>query len=185
MPTTTLGLVYPASTDNVQLWTHLQTLAESVDTLVAAGRAAEYQLIGERLQTAIISSTSAGGHVETFGATGMITATLTAGAKYKVTYSGAALGAAGDGMYMRMRYKAGATVDSAGTQLAGGIKPVSFAATGYYVPVMMVGTFTAPSSAQYTVGISADHYFGGANDASLYYSAGGTEPILLLERVKV
>lgn len=33
MPTTTNGLVYPASTANTQLWTHFQNLAESADTL--------------------------------------------------------------------------------------------------------------------------------------------------------
>jgi hypothetical protein len=38
MPTTTLGITYPASTDNVQLWTHLQQLAEDADGLIGDDR---------------------------------------------------------------------------------------------------------------------------------------------------
>lgn len=36
MPSTPNGIVYPASSDNVQLWTHFQNMANSLETLVAA-----------------------------------------------------------------------------------------------------------------------------------------------------
>lgn len=39
MPDTSLGITYPASTDSVQIWTHLQTLADDVNTLITADRA--------------------------------------------------------------------------------------------------------------------------------------------------
>jgi hypothetical protein len=40
MPDTTLGITYPPSTDHSRLWEHFQELAEDVDTLIAADRAA-------------------------------------------------------------------------------------------------------------------------------------------------
>jgi hypothetical protein len=51
MPTTALGLVYPASTDNVQVWTHIQTLATGVDTLITADRARLTTLEGRHVGT--------------------------------------------------------------------------------------------------------------------------------------
>jgi hypothetical protein len=36
MPTTANGFVYPASSDNTQLWTHFQNLADSIETKYAA-----------------------------------------------------------------------------------------------------------------------------------------------------
>lgn len=38
MPDTSLGITYPASGSNVELWTHFQTLAEDVNTLLAAAK---------------------------------------------------------------------------------------------------------------------------------------------------
>ena len=144
----------------------------------------EYKFVGRALQTASIISTNAGGHVETFTATAMITATLVAGSTYKAHYEGAASGTAGDRGVMRLRYKAGATVDAAGTVLDGGLKTTSIGSTASYISVSVGGTFVAPSSAQYTVGVSMDWSSGGANDITLYYVAGEVTPILTLERVK-
>jgi hypothetical protein len=136
-----------------------------------------------QVQTASVISTNAGGHVETFGASAMITATLISGARYYVHYRGSLTGVVGDACYTRLRYKAGATVNSTGTQLTGGISAEYTGATGSIHSVVLDGEFVAPSSAQYTVGVSIDWYAGGANDISLYAGAGVSEPLLRMCRV--
>lgn len=172
-----------APTEGMVCW--LEDVNEPyVYTGSAWDRFEEYKFLGQSLQTAVITSTNAGGHVETFGATAMVTATLVAGSTYKAHYEGSAAGTAGDKGVVRLRYKAGATVDSAGTVLDGGLKTVSINGTGAYVPVSVGGTLVAPTSAQYTVGVSMDWLSGGANDITLYYVLNEVHPILTLERVK-
>ena len=41
MPTTPLGITYPASTDHNRLWEHFQTLANKVDALMPVAYSAD------------------------------------------------------------------------------------------------------------------------------------------------
>jgi hypothetical protein len=85
MPTTSLGIRYPASTDNYRPHTDMQNLATDVDTL----------LVGEgpiqrRVATNIVTTNSALiTTVETVVQT--VVATLVAGRTYRITVAGACL----------------------------------------------------------------------------------------------
>jgi hypothetical protein len=166
---------------------HMATHESRINNLEAYtfGTLTQLSLAGYSLQTANIISTNAGGHVETFGASGMVTLTLVAGRTYRAHYGGGAAGTTGDAAVIRLRAKAGATVDAASTLLDGGLKPVNAFATGTFVPVSVAGLFVAPSSAQYTFGVSIDWVSGGANDFTLYYILGTVQPILEVYCVKL
>jgi hypothetical protein len=138
--------------------------------------------VGQNVQAASITSTNAGGHIETFGAAGdgAVTANLIAGARYAYSYTGSITGTVGDACYIRLRYKQGAVCDATGTQLTGGLRAEYQFASGSIRTVSITGTFVAPASTQYTVAVSIDWYAGGANDISLYATAGVSEPLGVL-----
>jgi hypothetical protein len=124
--------------------------------------AANLGWVAETIQTANITSPAAGG-AETFGATGMITANLLIGARYEVAYCGGYSGTAGEAAWVRLRVKAGATVDSAGTLIPGCMLTMNATATGAVYPVSLAGTFVAAATGQYTVGVSVDRWSGAAD----------------------
>lgn len=84
MPTTSLGIRYPASTDNYRPHTDMQNLATDVDGL----------LVGEgpiqrRIATNIVTANSGSFSAETVVQT--VVATLVSGRTYRVTVAGACL----------------------------------------------------------------------------------------------
>jgi hypothetical protein len=124
MPTTALGLHYPASTDNVQLWTHLQTLATDVDTAITADRARltalEGQLVGTKYATGGTLATSSGTEVAMTAWTGGdATVTFTNGYLYRLNLSiGAADGGtAGTGGTVTVRVRRTVNSTAAATLL--------------------------------------------------------------------
>lgn len=97
------------------------------------------------------SNSGAIGTTETV--TDTITFTAVAGRRYKLTadfaYDGSS---AGDQYYLRMRYAAGASLTSAGTQF--GIREFAVPVTGIRVPLVMHETVTGIAAGQTTIGIS-------------------------------
>lgn len=96
-------------------------------------------------------------NVNTIGVTETVTDTITftavAGRRYKLTADFAYDGSnAGDQFYLRMRYAAGASLTSTGTQF--GIREFAIPVTGIRVPIMMHETVTGIAAGQTTIGIS-------------------------------
>ena len=76
MPSTADGIVYPASSDNANLWEHFQNMADSIQTVIDAIQATQPTLVIKGV-TEAVSSTTLQDDNELF-------CTLRAGMKYRV-----------------------------------------------------------------------------------------------------
>lgn len=80
MPTTSLGITYPGSSDHTRLWEHFQTMANNINAIMVGGK-----LSGARIASTVIETDSANiTTVETVVAS--VTASLRAGATYRVRW---------------------------------------------------------------------------------------------------
>lgn len=98
------------------------------------------------------------------------------GRRYKVTWMGLVAVSVAPPPFptLRLRYAAGATVTSAGTLM---VDPAIEIST-INRPIVLVGTFTAPSSGQFTVGFTCNSG-GGGNTVTV--TGGATKRLLLVE----
>ena len=143
MGTTSLGLRYPASTDNYRPHTDIQNLASDTD--------AQILLKG---WWADGSRTSASG---TFTTVETVLQSLTFTAVANVKYEIIAIQSiqstvAADSATMKIRWATGPTVTSGGTQIDSKIAPCYTAGLGF--PMTLLGYFT-PGAGQVTVGATA------------------------------
>jgi hypothetical protein len=112
---------------------------------------------------------------------GTITGTLRTGRKYLPQYWGQAQSSvAGDLLLLRLRYKAGATVDNTGTVIQVMAQHCEVASRNQ--PVALGKSFTVPSTGQYTVGVSIIRNTGTGN-VKLDYGAGLVEPYMVLQDI--
>jgi hypothetical protein len=173
MPTTPLGLVYPASTDNVQLWTHLQLLAESVDTAVTADRARLAAIEGNLIDAVKITTNPffafAGAGAEVDVAAPRLSGTLVAGAAYVII--GQAIYATSDGTSeFQVRFRT--TTATSGPHL-GSVRLGKTPAGGAGINVAWAIPFIAAGSGATTIYASLLRTSGAGN---VQLESGGSSP---------
>ncbi|WP_328850252.1 hypothetical protein OG994_16600 [Micromonospora globbae] len=139
MPTTSLGITYPASTGHARMWEHFQALADSVNDLITSGRVS-----GSRIATQLVTGDS-GSVTTTETSIGSITAPLVAGRIYRIRYvTRVGTTASGDRAFVRIRED---TVS--GSELVGDSwYLVNPGAAG--TPCSMEGEYTAPATGNKT-----------------------------------
>lgn len=145
----------------------VQSKTSTVDATIAA---LPKGIVGEASPTNAATT----GTTEAFR--GTITATLSVGRKYLLQYRGQLQGnTAGALVTLRLRYKAGSSVDSSGTLIQAMGQHVQVADKN--AAVALGKSFTVASNGQFTVGVSLSV---GSGTAKLDYAVGLVEPYLLL-----
>lgn len=156
MGTTAHGLVYPDSTGHARIWEHMQTLAQGVDDKALSQRG----YIADSNRTATVPSTGGITTVETVLQS--LTFTAVAGVRYKVTAEQSVQGDAVPGScVLRLRWAAGTSVTSGGTQIVA-VTPGSYLANVGTVATIF-DTFVPNINGSVTVGVTLIRNTGTAN----------------------
>ena len=143
MPTTSLGITYPASTSHSRMWEHFQTLADDTDEILA-----RKGYIAESRRTSTVSSITT-----TETVVQSLTFTAVSGVRYKVTaIQSAQSTVAGDNPQIRLRWASGASVTTAGTEIISVLPVCAVVNKGEMVTV--VDTFVPNVNGQVTVGVT-------------------------------
>lgn len=150
MPTTTRGYPYPSPGDPADVPADLQALATAIDTDMTGATA----YIDDNIKVANVTSASA-----TEVVVDSMTWTAVTGERYKLHFDAAFQGStAGDIVELRMRYKAGATVDATGTQF--GIVRFRVEVVNSPVPVSMERVVSGIAAGQTTIGVTVNRQAG-------------------------
>lgn len=169
MPTTTLGITYPDSTDAVRVWEDMQTLAEDVDGLIAAKG-----FVAEDIRTS-----SSGTFTTSETVVQSLTWTAVSTVRYKITaVQSLQSSVANDNASIRLRYASGASVTSGGAQLRVIFPNLDVANKGQYET--LVATVTGLSG-QHTVGVTAVRSTGTGTLQS--FGSAGAENYILIEGI--
>lgn len=143
MPDTSLGITYPASTDHARVWEHFQALAQDVDTLL--GRKG---YVGESTR-----STASSSFTTTETVIQSVTFTAVAGVRYKImAVQSVQSTVAADLIQARLRWSAGSSLSTAGTEITTLLINQDVAGKG--IIVTLLATVTGLSG-EVTVGVTA------------------------------
>ncbi|WP_435589814.1 hypothetical protein [Micromonospora aurantiaca (nom. illeg.)] len=143
MPTTPLGIRYPASTAHTRTWEHWQGLAEDVDAILA-----RKGYIADNARSVTSANVTT---VETVIQS--LTFDAVVGVRYKITGAQSLQSnGAQDSAVMRLRWAAGDVVTAGGTQIDAKIVPSYTANLGFLV--VLGGVLVAAATGQITVGVT-------------------------------
>lgn len=150
MPTTSRGYPYPNPGDPADVPADMQALATALNTDVAGIT----PLIQAKIKTASVTANST-----TEVVIDSITWTAVTGESYMLLYDTSYQGTiVADIMELRMRYKAGATVDATGTQF--GIRRARIEVANSGNPLMMQRVITGIAAGQTTIGVTINRQAG-------------------------
>lgn len=170
VPTTSLGIRYPDSTDNVNVPEDVQNVAQDVDDL----------LLQKGYVIEDVRTSSSSNFTTTELVIQSVTFTAVSTVRYKVTaLQGFQSSVANDIIEVRLRYQAGGTLTSGGTQIRAVLFNCDVANRGN--PVTLVGTFTGVSG-QVTVGVTGVRDTGTGNHSS-FGRVGDGENYILVEGI--
>lgn len=145
-------------------------------------RASELNALSNGLvASTYVTTNSASGITTTETVLDYVTANLTSGRTYEVWWEGDMVGSTANSTYaFRCRYLAAASLVVTGSTLVHG-KTWEIKAFGGHEPQFMTGRFTAPSTAQFSVGIAVVRLLGTGSVQAL--GASGNERYLSLTDV--
>jgi hypothetical protein len=150
MPTTSRGYPYPNPGDPADVPADIQALATALNTDVGGIT----PLIQAKIKTASVTANST-----TEVVIDSITWTAVTGESYMLMYDTSYQGTiVGDILELRMRYKAGATVDATGTQF--GIKRSRIEVANSGNPLAMHRVVTGIAAGQTTIGVTINRQAG-------------------------